>query len=503
MDVNEFREFGRAAVDFVADYLENIRDKDVLPSVHPGYLHKLLPEVMPEQPENWREVMQDMQKFIVPGITHWQSPNFHAYFPTACSYPAVIGELLSSGFGIVGFNWLCSPACTELEVIVMDWLGKLLNLPEEFLNCHDGPGGGVIQGSASDSILIAVLAAREQSVRRVGEESPEMTESDIRGRLVAYSSDQSNSAVEKAGILAAMPMRLLSTDAKCALRGDTLRKAIEEDLAIGNIPSVCIATLGTTGTCAFDDIEEIGKVCKEYNVWLHIDAAYAGAAFCCPEYHHLMKGVELAESFNFNAHKWMMVNFDCCAMWLKNADLLVQAFNVDRIYLQHRFQGQSKAPDYRHWQISLGRRFRALKLWITLRTVGAEGIRKNIRHHINLAQHFAALITADGRFEVIGEPSMGLVCFRLRGECSATQKLLDKITERKRIFMIHGNIHGKLVIRFAICGMDPQVKDIDFAFQEIQSAITDINFVPNEISDKIHDRFSKEITFLSSEERLQ
>lgn len=233
---------------------------------------------------------------------------------------------------------LCSPACTELEVIVMDWLGKLLNLPEEFLNCHDGPGGGVIQGSASDSILIAVLAAREQSVRRVGEESPDMTESDIRGRLVAYSSDQSNSAVEKAGILAAMPMRLLTTDAKCALRGDTLRKAIEEDLAMGNIPSVCIATLGTTGTCAFDDIEEIGQVCKEYNVWLHIDAAYAGAAFCCPEYHHLMKGVELAESFNFNAHKWMMVNFDCCAMWLKNADLLVQAFNVDRIYLQHRFQ---------------------------------------------------------------------------------------------------------------------------------------------------------------------
>ncbi|XP_055680741.1 3,4-dihydroxyphenylacetaldehyde synthase 2 [Lutzomyia longipalpis] len=503
MDVNEFREFGKAAVDFVADYLENIRDKDVLPSVHPGYLHKSLPEVLPEQPEGWRDVMRDMEKFILPGITHWQSPNFHAYFPTACSYPAIVGELLTSGFGIVGFNWICSPACTELEVIVMDWLGKLLDLPEEFLNCHDGPGGGVIQGSASESILIAALAAREQTVRRLREENPEMSESDIRGRLIAYSSDQSNSAVEKAGILSAMPMRLLGTDSKCALRGETLRQAIEQDLAMGNIPSVCIATLGTTGTCAFDNIEEIGQVCREYNVWLHIDAAYAGAAFCCPEYRPLMKGVELAESFNFNVHKWMMVNFDCCAMWLKNADLLVQAFNVDRIYLQHRFQGQSKAPDYRHWQISLGRRFRALKLWITLRTVGAEGIRRHIRHHVHLAKHFAALIAADERFEVIGEATMGLVCFRIRGECSATKKLLEKITERKKIYMIPGNVHGRIVIRFAICGMNPQLSDMDFAFQEIQHVLNEVHIPIEEISDKIRNHFSKKIRITASEERIQ
>ncbi|XP_059618566.1 3,4-dihydroxyphenylacetaldehyde synthase 2 [Phlebotomus argentipes] len=503
MDVNEFREFGKAAVDFVADYLENIRDQDVLPSVHPGYLHKFLPEVLPEQPENWREVMKEMEKFILPGITHWQSPNFHAYFPTACSYPAIVGELLSSGFGIVGFNWICSPACTELEVIVMDWLGKLLGLPEEFLNCHNGPGGGVIQGSASESILIAVLAAREQSVRKMKIENPEMSESDVRGRLVAYSSDQSNSAVEKAGILSAMPMRLLTTDGQCTLRGDTLRRAIEEDLAAGNIPSICVATLGTTGTCAFDDIEEIGQVCREFNVWLHIDAAYAGAAFCCPEYRHLMKGVELAESFNFNVHKWMMVNFDCCAMWLKNADLLVQAFNVDRIYLQHRYQGQSKAPDYRHWQIPLGRRFRALKLWITLRTVGAEAIRHHIRHQIHLAQHFQALITTDDRFEVIGEATMGLVCFRLRNGCAATKKLLEKITERKKIYMIHGNVQEKLVIRFAICGRDPQVKDVDFAVEEILLALTEVQIAAEEVSEKLRDRFSKEITIMSSEERLQ
>ncbi|GAB0095471.1 3,4-dihydroxyphenylacetaldehyde synthase [Sergentomyia squamirostris] len=493
MNANEFREFGRAAVDFMADYLENIRDREVLPSVHTGYLSELLPDEIPEKAEDWREIMQDMHKFILPGITHWQSPNFHAYFMSACSYPSMIGELLSAGFSVIGFNWWASPACTELEVITMDWLGKFLGLPEEFLNCHDGPGGGVIQGSASESVLIAMLAAREQMVRRMREEQPHVSESDIRGRLVAYTSDQSNSCVEKSGILSAIPIRLLTTDAKCALRGDILKEAIEKDLEIGKMPTVCVVSLGTTGSCAFDNIEEVGKVCQEYNMWLHIDAAYAGAALCCPEYRHIINGIELADSFNFNLHKWMMVNFDCCAMWVKNADLLVEAFNVERIYLQNHFQGQQKAPDYRHWQIPLGRRFRALKVWITLRTVGAEGIRSKIRHHISLAQYFKTLVTSDDRFEVIGESIFGLVCFRLRGECSFTKKLLKQITERKKLFMIHTTIHGKLVIRFAICGYDPQLTDIDFAWKEILYCLKDIDYNPSEVQDKVCEKFSSMI----------
>lgn len=266
---------------------------------------------------------------------------------------------------------ICNPACTELEVIVMDWWGKFLNLPKAFLNCSEGPGGGVIQGSASEAILVAILTAREQSVQRLLVENPNLIENDIRGKLVMYSSDQSNSTVEKMARLAAVTIRLLPVDEESALRGDTFRAAIEEDIKSGKVPIICIATLGTTVSCAFDNVTEIGPICRDHKIWLHIDAAYAGSALCCPEFQSLMQGLDYGDSFNFNPYKWMMINFDCCGMWLKDADKVVSAFTVERIYLKHKFQGESKAPDYHHWQIPLGRRFRALKIWITLRTIGA------------------------------------------------------------------------------------------------------------------------------------
>lgn len=351
----------------------------------------------------------------------------------------------------------------------MDWLGKFLDLPKQFLNCSEGSGGGVIQGSASEAILVALLAAREQTVRRVKAANPNMSESEIRGKLIAYSSDQSNSCVEKNGLLAAVPIRLLPSDNEQRLRGDALQAAIDQDLAQGKIPLICIATFGTTGTCAFDDMEELGPICQANNIWLHIDAAYAGSALCCPEFRPLMKGIDYADSFNFNLHKWMLVNFDCCAMWMKDADKIVDAFTVDRIYLQHQFQGESKAPDYRHWQIPLGRRFRALKIWVTLRTYGAEKIRDKIRQDVKMAEMIQNLILNDDRFEIASKQSMGLVCFRLRGDCKLTQKLLDRITERKKIYMIPAKCHDKLIIRFAICGKETQPKDIEFAWKEITS----------------------------------
>lgn len=349
----------------------------------------------------------------------------------------------------------------------MDWLGKFLGLPEEFLNCSEGLGGGVIQGSASEAILVAVLAAREQAVRRIQREHPDWSESDIRGKLIAYSSDQSNSAVEKSGLLAAVPMKLLPTDENGSLRASALDIAIAEDTAAGRIPIICVATLGTTGTCSYDNLNELGPICKATNIWLHIDAAYAGSALCCPEYRPLMQGIEWADSFNFNLHKWMMVNFDCCAMWMKNADHIVEAFTVDRIYLDHKFQGESKAPDYRHWQIPLGRRFRALKVWITLRTVGAENIRENIRKQIKLAQMFENLVRKDDRFEIVNKQTMALICFRLKGDCNLTRKLLDTITERKQLYMIPAKINDKLMIRFVVCGFNPVEADMEFAWKEI------------------------------------
>lgn len=380
----------------------------------------------------------------------------------------------------------------------MDWLGKFLDLPSEFLNCSEGPGGGVIQGSASEAILVAVLAAREQAVRRILKESPELTESDIRGKLIAYSSDQSNSCVEKSGLLAAVPMKLLKSNESGILTGDILQQAINDDLANGKIPVICVATLGTTGTCAYDDLESLGPVCNENKIWLHVDAAYAGSALCCPEFRPLMRGIEYSDSFNFNLHKWMMVNFDCCAMWLKNADHVVDAFVVNRIYLDHKHQGESKAPDYRHWQIPLGRRFRALKVWIVLRTIGAEKIRETIRHHVRLAEQFENYVRADDRFEIVSKPTMGLVCFRLKGECKLSRDLLERITERKQIYMIPATCNGLFMIRFVVCGKDPQERDITFAWQEIRNQTDELlnSLLPpicEPIMDKVATSFSKDL----------
>lgn len=317
---------------------------------------------------------------------------------------------------------------------------------------------------------------------------PTFTESVIKGKLVAYSSDQSNSSVEKAGLLGSMPMRLLPSDENGRLTGAVLLKAIQKDKEAGLIPCYVVANIGTTPTCAFDDLEDLGPICNKEGIWLHVDAAYAGTAFSCPEYRHLMKGVEMAESFNFNPHKWMLVNFDCSAMWVKNAKYLVEAFNVERIYLKDHHKGL--APEYRHWQISLGRRFRALKLWFVLRIYGVEGIQKHVRHQISLAQYFEQLVKADRRFEVCTS-NMGLVTFRLKGEDKLTQKLLDKVVERKNVFIIAGHFIGKLVIRFAVCSRLTQKADVEYSWNEILSQTEDI--VPimrknifNEIGDKMN-----------------
>lgn len=471
MDAQQFKEFGYAAIDFIADYIENNRKRDVLPSVEQGYLQPLIPDHAPQHGEPWQELMKDMDRVIMPGITHWHSPNFHAYYPTGHSYPSVVAETITSGLSVIGFNWIASPACTELEVAVMNWLGKMLNLPDVFLNCSEGPGGGVIQATASEATLIGLLAAKEKFVKEYKSIRPEMMECEVKAKLVAYSSDQSNSSIEKAGLIGSMTMRLLPSDSDGKLQAEVLRAAILKDIEKGLIPCYVIATLGTTPTCAFDDLESLGLVCKEFNVWMHVDAAYAGSAFICPEYQHHLKGVELAESFNFNPHKWMMVTFDCSALWVKDAKYLVQAFNVQRIYLKHKHQGD--APDYIHWQLALGRKFRALKLWFVLRTYGVEGLQKHVRNHIQLAKYFSELLATDKRFNVFS-CSMGLVCFHLRLGNEKTQELYDKILARKQIFMVPCTIKGLYLIRFVVCARTSEKKDMDFAWREITSVADQI-----------------------------
>ncbi|KAG5880433.1 hypothetical protein JTB14_019943 [Gonioctena quinquepunctata] len=463
MDPRQFREFGKAAVDYIADYFETMRERPVMHSVHPGYLEELLPKEAPRKGEPWENVLRDVDKLIQPGLTHWHHPNFHGYFAAANSFPAIVGEMMSAGFTSIGVNWMASPAYTELEMVMMDWLARLLNLPEAFLNSSDGPGGGVLQGSASESTLLCLLTSRERKIQELQAEQPDLKAEEILGKLVAYSSDQSNSSIERAGLLGSMPMRLLPSDSCGKLRGSTLLEAMREDKQKGLIPCYVVACLGTTPTCAMDDLSELGPICEDEKVWLHVDAAYAGAALACPEYRHIMRGIEFVDSFNFNPHKWMLVNYDCSAMWLRDARHMIDSFNVDRIYLKHN--KLPDIPEYRHWQIPLGRRLRAMKLWFVLRIYGIEGIQKYIRGHVAQAKYFERLVRTDSRFEVVTS-ILGLVCFRLQDD-SSTQKLLDKLVERENIFLIAANFNEKRVIRFAICSRLSEKRDMDFAWKEI------------------------------------
>ncbi|KAF9809525.1 hypothetical protein SFRURICE_020822 [Spodoptera frugiperda] len=417
MEAGDFKDFAKAMTDYIAEYLENIRDRQVVPSVKPGYLRPLVPEHAPEKAEPWTAVMADIERVVMSGVTHWHSPRFHAYFPTANSYPAIVADMLSGAIACIGFTWIASPACTELEVVMLDWLGQMLGLPDSFLAKSGGEAGGVIQGTASEATLVALLGAKNRTILRVKEKHPEWSETEILSKLV-------------------------------------------------------VATLGTTSSCAFDALDEIGDVCNEHGVWLHVDAAYAGSAFICPEYRYLMKGVEKADSFNFNPHKWLLVNFDCSALWLKEPRWIIDAFNVDPLYLKHDMQGS--APDYRHWQIPLGRRFRALKLWFVLRLYGVENLQKHIRKHIALAHLFEKLCSADERFEIYEEVTMGLVCFRLKESNEKNEELLRRINGRGKIHLVPSKIDDTYFLRLAICSRFSEESDIHISWEEVKASADDV-----------------------------
>jgi aromatic-L-amino-acid decarboxylase len=343
----------------------------------------------------------------------------------------------------------------------------MLHLPDHFLFTSKGVGGGVIQGTASEATLVAVLSARARAVTQYCEAHPEeeRAQGALFSRLVAYGSRQAHSSVERAGLLAGVRMRLLEPDSDLCLRGEVVAAAAREDIAQGLIPFCVVATLGTTSSCAFDSLPELGPVCRDLGLWLHVDAAYAGSAFICPEFRSLLDGVELADSFNFNPHKWMLVNFDCSAMWFRDARLTVDAFNVDPVYLKHQHQGE--VPDYRHWQIPLGRRFRSLKLWFVLRLYGVEGLQRHIREQVDLAQKFAELVRSDARFELPVPAVMGLVCFRLVGSNAINERLNKRINEAGKIHITPSKLREQYILRFAVCSRFTVASDIELAWAEI------------------------------------
>ncbi|XP_028436936.1 histidine decarboxylase [Perca flavescens] len=317
MQAEEYNRRGKELVDYITQYLGSIRERRVIPDVKPGYMKELLPDTAPTEPEDWETIFNDIEKVIMPGVVHWQSPHMHAYYPSLTSWPSMLGDMLADAINCVGFTWASSPACTELEMNVMDWLCKALGLPSFFLHHHpDSRGGGILQSTVSESTLVALLAARKDKFLQLQAElDQDVDDSALNSRLVAYASDQAHSSVEKAGLISLVKIRFLPTDEQLSLKGDTLKQAIQEDRRRGLVPFMLCATLGTTGVCAFDNLSELGPVCAEEGLWLHVDAAYAGSAYFCPELRWSLEGIELAHSFVFNPSKWMMVHFDCTAFW--------------------------------------------------------------------------------------------------------------------------------------------------------------------------------------------
>jgi aromatic-L-amino-acid decarboxylase len=413
----------------VANYYDTIEERPVLPSVKPGYLRPLLPDGPPEEGESWDKIQADIDRVIMPGLTHWQSPKFMAFFPCNSSFPAMIGDMYSGAFNAAAFNWICSPAITELETVMMDWLSNLIGLPKCYLSTSENGGGGIIQGTASEVIVTAVVAARERFIRRrlidmaEGEEKLDRA-AEMRGKLVALGSEHAHSSTQKAAIIAGTRFRTVPApkDTNYSVTAVALRQAIEGCKAKGLEPFYFTATLGSTGTCAVDDLAGIAELIKDYpDIWIHVDAAYAGSALVCPEYQHLCPPMASFDSFNFNLHKWLLVNFDCSAFFIKRRTDLMDTFSITPSYLRNEFTESGLVTDYRDWQIPLGRRFRSLKVWFVLRTYGVNGLRAFIRKHVKLGEYFHDLLKSrPDVFSVTTEPAFGLVTFQIKPPLAAS-----------------------------------------------------------------------------------
>ncbi len=463
MSPEEFRKHGHEVVDWIADYQKKIESFPVMSLVQPGEIRAALPKDAPAQAEPFETILADVEKLILPGITHWQSPNFFGYFPSNNSGPSILGDLLSSGFGVQGMLWATSPACTELETHVLDWLVPALGLPEKFLS--SSTGGGVIQDTASSSSLCAVLAARERATNfhsnRAG----------LTSRLVAYTSNQAHSSIEKALQIAGVGrenLRLIDVDETFAMRPDVLAAAIERDKVAGFVPFFACATVGTTSSNGMDPLAKLGAICRQHYLWFHVDAAMSGTAALCPEFRHLQNGLEHADSYCFNPHKWMFTNFDCDCFYVADRKALIQTLSVLPEYLRNKATESGAVIDYRDWQVPLGRRFRALKLWFVLRYYGIEGLQFHIREHVRLAQRFAGWVKDDERFELVVPPPLNLICLRLHGSDELNQKLMDGLNRSGDLFLTHTKLNGRLVLRVSIGQTNTAERHVEKAWNRIQ-----------------------------------
>ena len=460
MTPDEFRRNGYQLVDWVADYLDGVEQRRVSPDVVPGDIRALLPAHAPTGPEPFSQVLADVDDIVLRGLTHWQHPAFFAYFPANTSHSSILAELLTAGLGVNGMNWVTSPACTELETLMLDWMRELLDLPERFDS--SGDGGGVIQGSASEATLVAILSARWRATGgRVNADGDTTS-------LVGYCTDQAHSSIVKgmriAGI-GAQRLRIIDHDESFAMRPDALLRAVEDDVAAGLTPFFVCSTHGTTSSMAFDPTSEISRLCADHGIWLHVDAAMSGIAALAPELRWVNDGLEHVDSYCTNPHKWMGVNFDCDLYWTADRAALLGALSILPEYLRSAAAVTTAAIDYRDWQIPLGRRFRALKLWFTIRLDGVDQFTAMIRRHVDMTQHLAATVESDRRFEIIAPHPLNLLCLRLRGDDAATESLIERANASGEALFTRTVLDGCTALRFSIGTRTTEQHHVDAAWQ--------------------------------------
>lgn len=455
LDPEEFRKQAYQTIDFIVDYYKNIEKFPVLSQVEPGYLRNSLPSAPPYKPESFENILKDVQTKIIPGMTNWLSPNFFAYFPATVSTAGFMGEMLSTCFNSVGFNWLASPAATELEMVVMDWFADMLKLPSIFK--FSGSGGGVIQGTTSEAILCTLIAARDRALDRIGGGNI--------GKLTVYGSDQTHSTFVKAckiaGILPCNVRSLPTTvDMEFSLSPTLVREAVETDVANGFVPIYLCLTVGSTSSNAIDPIDQFSDVANDYGIWLHVDAAYAGSACICPEFRRYLNGIEGVDSFSLSPHKWLLTYLDCCCLWVKNPSLLIRALSTNPEYLKNKPSESNLVIDYKDWQVGTGRKFRSLKLWLVLRSYGVENLKSHIRSDVRMAEVFEDFVRNDSQFEIIVPRRFALVCFRWNPSSGLVpagynvellnRKLLDWINSTGQVYMTHTIVGGVYMLRFAV-----------------------------------------------------
>ena len=473
MDIDEFKKHGHRLVDWMAEYMGSVGKLPVRSQVKPGQITDLLQEKPPKKGESMDSILEDFETNILPGVTHWQHPKFFAYFPANSSPPSVLAEMLTATLGAQCMMWQTSPAATEMETRIMEWLSEMIGLPNDFR--------GVIQDSASSATLCALLTAREKITGWTVNKSGFNAEN---SKLTVYTSEEAHSSTEKGAKIAGFGrdnIRFIRTDSLFGMCADTLRAQILSDLEQGALPTCVVASIGTTGVGAVDPIRKIASVCDEFDLFLHVDAAWAGSAMILPEQKAVADGVELADSIVINPHKWLLTNFDCSAHFVKDPEALVRTLTILPEYLKNN--ESENIIDYRDWSIPLGRRFRALKLWFVIRYYGVEGLQEIIRKHIKLASQVEEWINRSSNFELVTPRSLSLINFRFLPEQNGkfldidklNLKLLNELNDSGSVYFTQNRVRGDFVIRWSIGQTNTELRHVEDAWIQVQKIASSLN----------------------------